>query len=80
MKNKRYTGEQIIEAIKAHGVGEKVAGICRRPGIAEGRFYHWRWKCAGMEFNQAKNSKLKKLLADKPLEIETMKDVLSKKW
>lgn len=29
---------------------------------------------------EAENSKLKKLLADKFLEVEAMKDVLSKKW
>ncbi|AZQ11553.1 hypothetical protein STH12_02475 [Shewanella khirikhana] len=29
---------------------------------------------------EAENSKLKKMLADKMLEAEAMKDVLSKKW
>jgi putative transposase len=88
MKKKRYTEEQIIGAIKAHEAGEKVADICRRLGIAEGTFYNCRAKYGGMEVNEAKrlkeleaeNSKLKKLLADKLLEVEAMKDVLSKKW
>ena len=88
MKKKRYTEEQIIGALKAHEAGEKVADVCRRLGIAEGTFYNWRSKYAGMEVSDAKrlkeleaeNSKLKKLLADKLLEVEAMKDVLSKKW
>lgn len=50
--------------------------------------YNWRSKFAGMEVNEAKrlreleseNTKLKKLLGDKLLEVEAMKDVLSKKW
>lgn len=42
----------------------------------------------GLEVNEAKrlrdleaeNAKLKRMLADKLLEVESMKDVLSKKW
>ena len=88
MKKKRFTEEQIIGAIKAHEAGEKVADLCRRIGVAQGTFYNWRAKFGGMEVNEAKrmreleaeNTKLKKLLADKMLENEAMKDVLSKKW
>ena len=55
---------------------------------SNGTFYNWRSKYAGLEVNEAKrlreleteNSKLKKLLTDKLLEVEAMKDVLSKKW
>lgn len=51
-------------------------------------FLQLRSKYAGLEVNEAKrlrdleseNNKLKRLLADKLLEIEAMKDVLSKKW
>lgn len=85
---KRYTEEQIIKAIKQHESGTKVADICRELGISDGTFYNWRSKYAGMEVNEAKrlkeleaeNNKLKKLLAEKLLENEAMKDVLSKKW
>ena len=85
---KRYTDEQIIKAIKEHEAGPKVEDICRALGISNGTFYNWRSKFAGMEVNEAKrlreleseNNKLKRLLADKLLEVEAMKDVLSKKW
>ena len=85
---KRYTDEQIIKAIKKHGAGAKVEDICRDLGISNGTFYNWRSKFAGMEVNEAKrlreleteNNKLKRLLADKMLEVEAMKDALSKKW
>lgn len=85
---KRYSEEQIIKAIKQHEAGTKVPDICRQLGISEGTFYNWRSKYAGMEVNEAKrmkeleseNAKLKKLLAEKLLEVEAMKDVLSKKW
>lgn len=85
---KRYTDEQIISAIKKQEAGAKVEDICREYGIAHGTFYNWRSKFAGMEVNEAKrlreleteNNKLKRLLAEKLLENEAMKDVLSKKW
>lgn len=85
---KRYSEEQIIAAIKEHEAGAKVDDICRRLGISSGTFYNWRSKYAGLEVNEAKrlreleqeNNKLKRLLAEKLLEVDAMKDVLSKKW
>ena len=88
MKKKRYTEEQIIGSIKQHETGVKVDDLCRQLGISNGTFYNWRIKYVGMEVSEVKrlkaleseNSKLKKLLAEKLLENEAMKDVLSKKW
>lgn len=84
---KRYTEEQIIKAIKDHEAGAKVNDICRKLSISSGTFYNWRSKYAGLEVNairlrelETENNKLKKLLAEKMLENEAMKDVLSKKW
>ena len=85
---KRYTEEQIIKAIKEHESGVKVDDICRDLNISNGTFYNWRSKYAGLEVNEAKrlreleceNNKLKRLLAEKLLEVQAMKDVLSKKW
>ena len=85
---KRYTEEQIIRAIKQHEAGAKVDDICRDMGVSTGTFYNWRSKYAGLEVNEAKrlkeleseNNKLKRLLAEKMLEVEAMKDVVSKKW
>ena len=85
---KRYTEEQIIKAIKQNEAGAKVDDICRELGISSATFYNWRSRFSGLEVNEAKrlreleteNNKLKKLLADKLLEVEAMKDVLSKKW
>ena len=85
---KRYSEEQIIKAIKQHEARAKVEDICREMGISSGTFYNWRSKYAGLEVNEAKrlreleseNAKLKRLLADKLLEVEAMKEVVSKKW
>ncbi|MGJ8523514.1 IS3 family transposase ISIba2 [Carnimonas sp. R-84981] len=88
MKKTRYTEEQIISAIKEHEAGARVEDLCRRLSISSGTFYNWRSKYAGLEVNEAKrlrgfeaeNNKLKRLLADKLLAVEAMKDVVSKKW
>lgn len=85
---KRYTEEQIIKAIKDHEAGIKVEDLCRRLGISAGTFYNWRSKYAGMEVSEAKrmkeleleNNKLKRILAEKLLEVDALKDVISKKW
>ena len=88
MKKKRFTEEQIIQTLKEHEAGAKVADIIRRVGISEATFYNWRSKYGGLEVNEAKrlkeleaeNTKLKKLLAETLMEKEALKDVLSKKW
>lgn len=85
---KRFTEEQIIQALKEHEAGAKVPDICRRMNVSQGTFYNWRSKFGGLEVNEAKrlreleseNNKLKKLLAEKLLENEALKDVVSKKW
>ena len=54
--------------------------ICRRLGISSGTFYNWRSKYGGLEANEAKrlrelgqeNNKLKRLLAEKLLEVDAM--------
>jgi len=85
---KRYSEEQIIRAIKQHEAGAKVGDLCRDLGVSTGTFYNWRSKYAGLEVNEARrlreleaeNNKLKRLLADKLLEVEAMKEVLGPRY
>jgi len=85
---RRYTEEQIVGAIKLHDAGKKTEDICRELGISQGTFYNWRSKYGGLEINEAKrlraleseNNQLKKLLAEKVVEVEALKDIVSKKW
>ena len=85
---KRFTQEQIIRVIKSYDAGRKIEDICRELGIAQGTFYNWRSKYAGLEVNVAKrlksleleNNQLKKLAGEQSLEIRALKDVLSKNW
>jgi putative transposase len=85
---KRYTEEQIIKAIHRHESGTKVDDLCRELGVSSATFYNWRSKFAGLDVNEAKrlreleleNGKLKRLLAEKMIEVDALKDVIGKKW
>lgn len=87
MNQKRYTEEQVIGAIKQHESDVKVEELYRQLGISSGTVYNWRSKVTGLTVSKAKRlkelerekGKLKKLLAEKMLENEAMKHVLSKK-
>jgi putative transposase len=88
MRGKKFTPSQIIKILKEHEAGTEVTEIIRKHGIARNTFYIWKSKYGGMENNQiqrlkdleSENMKLKKLLAERCLEVESLKDVLSKKW
>lgn len=85
---KRYTEEQIIGFLKEAEVGTPVKELCRRHGFSEGSYYAWRNKFGGMDVSdakrlkalEAKNSRLKKLLAESLLENEVTREALRKKW
>ena len=88
MKRSRFSEEQIIGILKEHQAGLGAKELCRKHGISDATFYKWRSKYGGMEVSDAKklkgleaeNAKLKKLLAERDLEIEVMKEVNAKKW
>jgi len=65
-----------------------VAELCRKHGMSDATFYNWRKKYGGMSVPdarrlkelEAENAKLKRIVANKELEIDALKDVLSKNW
>ena len=88
MKTTTHTPEQIIKIIEQAEKGEKsIAAICREHGIAENTFYRWRKTYGGMSVNEVQrlkelekeNGRLKRLLAERVLEIDLLKELLSKK-
>ena len=88
MKPNHHTAEQIVKSLEQAEKGEQpVAAVCREPGIAENTFYRWRKAYAGMSVNQAQrlkelekeNPRLKRLLAERLLELDALKELLAKK-
>jgi putative transposase len=88
MKANQHTVEQIIKIIEQAERGEQtIAALCREQGIAEHTFYRWRKTYGGMSVNEAQrlkelereNTRLKRLLAERVLEIDLLKELLGKR-
>jgi putative transposase len=87
MKQRRYSNEQIVYALKRVEGGEKATEVCRQMGVSEAAFYQWKKKFSGMGVSELarlrqleeENSRLKKLVADLSLDKHILQEVLSKK-
>ena len=88
MKTNTHTPEQIIKIIEQAEKGEQsIVAICREHGIAENTFYRWRKVYGGMSVNEVQrlkqlekeNNRLKRLLAERMLENDLLKELLQKK-
>ena len=88
MKTTTHTPEQIIKIIEQAEKGDQsIAAVCREHGIAENTFYRWRKAYGNMSVNEVQrlkelekeNGRLKRLLAKRVLEIDLLKELLSKK-
>jgi len=89
MKGTRFSQERIISILKeADCKGSTIVELCRKHGISEQSFYRWRKKYGGLSVSEARrlkdlekeNSRLKRLLAERDVEIDVMKDLLSKNF
>ena len=88
MKMPTYSAEHILKILEQADKGEQtVSAVCREHGIAEATFYRWRKTYAGMSVNEVQrlkelekeNNRLKRLLAERMLEIDLLKELLGKK-
>ena len=88
MKKKRFSSEQIVSILAEAVNGTAVTEVCRKHGISDATFYNWRKKYGSMSADEVKelralrdeNARLKRLLAERDLEVDALKDVLSKHW
>lgn len=85
---KRFTEEQIVGILREAAAGGKTIGeVCRKHAVSEPTFYTWRRKFGQMPESEVKrlrelekeNGRLKRLLAERDLEIDVMKELLLKK-
>ena len=89
MKQKQFTDEQIVSVLQEAEKSQKpIIELCRERGISEATFYTWRKKFGGMQTRdvqrlkelEKENARLKRLLAERDLEVDCLKEVASKNW
>mgnify|MGYP001544949541 CR=1 FL=1 len=86
MARKRYSAEQIIRMLREAEVelskGISVGAVCKKLGITGNTYYRWRREYGGLKVDQAKrlkelereNARLKRIVADKALDIAILKE------
>jgi putative transposase len=85
---KRYSEEQIIRILDEVRGGKAVAEVARSYGVSENTIYRWKSRFGEMSREElhrlreleAENVRLKRIVAQQALDIDALKDVVSKKW
>lgn len=88
MQKNQFTDEQIVTILQQAEKGDKtVAEVCRQHNVSENSFYRWRTRFGSMNANETarvrelekENARLKRLLAERDLEVDIIKEILQKK-
>lgn len=92
MARRRHTPEQIVrklrEADRLLGEGVDIAAVARHLEVTEATYDRWRNQYGGMKADDVKrlrvlereNAALKRIVADKEVEIDALKEVAKGNW
>jgi putative transposase len=86
VRSRRFSEEQIVRMVREAERGDRsIAEVARAHGVAENSLYRWRRKYAGLSVPEARrlreleqeNGRLKRLLAERDLEVDALRELLS---
>jgi putative transposase len=87
MKKTRFSEEQMVKILREADKAP-VSEVAKKHGVSDVTIYAWRKRFGQLEAVdvkrlrslEAENARLKRVLAEKVMDIEILKDVAAKKW
>ena len=92
MKRRRHTSERVIrklrEADRLLGEGRTTAEVARYLEVSENTYHRWQRQFGGMRADDAErlkelereNARLKRIVADRALEAQALKEIAKGNW
>ena len=87
MKKTRFSEEQMVKILR-EADKSPVSEVAKKHGVSDVTIYAWRKRFGQLEpvdvkrlrALEAQNGRLKKVLAERVMDIEILKEVAAKKW